>query len=122
MLYVVMEKFRIGLYGFAQVTAIAYGVLASGAIVKVSHSPEEIQNHPFLNGGVIYRDYGFYLLLLVLAWAIISAYQSSDWAKKRIDEDDITSSGLGLTILYAIFGTFFAFSGAFPQHVLVGHP
>jgi hypothetical protein len=120
-----MEKFRIGLYGLAQVTAIAYGVLASAAIVKVSHSPEEIEEfraHPFLNGGVVYRDYGFYLLLLVVAWAIFSAYQSSDWAKNRIDESNITSTGLGLTILYAILGTFLAFSGAFPQHVLVGHP
>jgi hypothetical protein len=122
MLLLGMEKFRIGLYGFAQTTAIAYGVLASGAVVKVSHSPEELQANPFLNGGVIYRDYGFYLLLLVLAWAVISAYRSSEWAKNRIDEDDITGSGLGLTILYAILGTFFAFSGAFPQHVLVGHP
>jgi hypothetical protein len=116
-----MEKFRIGLYGMAQVTAIAYGVLASGAIVKLSHPPEELAESSF-NMGALYRDYGFYLLLLVVAWAAISAYRSSDWAENRIDEDDITKSGLGLTILYAILGTFFAFLGIFPQHLLVGHP
>jgi hypothetical protein len=108
-----MEKFRIALYGMTQVTAIVYGVLASGAAVKF--------NRYWLDQGysmpdayyraMFYRDHGFLLLLLVLVWAVVMVYFSSQWSKRRINEDEISAYGLGLTIFFAILGSVFAVGG-----------
>ena len=119
-----MEKFRIAMYGMTQVTAIVYGVLASGTVLKVSHPWPNLVDPtpPSFNLGMFYRDHGYYLLILVVAWAVATSYMSSDWSQNRIDEGAITKSGLGLTIFYAILGTFLAFMAAMPQPVLVGHP
>lgn len=119
-----MEKLRIGFYGMTQVAAIVYGVLAAGAVVKAFHpppSPGDIEPAIY-NGGMFYRDYGFYLLLLVVAWAVYTAYFASSRGGNKVDEDAIMSSGLSLTIGFALLGTFLAFQGTFPQHVLIGHP
>lgn len=119
-----MEKFRIAFYGMTQVAAIVYGVLAAGTILKVTHpwpNPDEI-SPPSFNLGMFYRDHGYFLLVLVVVWAIYASYMSSDWSQKQIDEEEIIKSGLGLTIFYTILSTILAFSAIFPQHILVGQP
>lgn len=121
-----MEKFRIGFYGMTQVAAIVYGVLASGTVLKVTYpwpNPDETAAPPPpFNPGMFYRDHGDFLLALVIVWAVCAAYCSSDGSRDRIDEAEITKSGLGLTIVYAILGTLCAFMAGMPQPILVGHP
>jgi hypothetical protein len=109
-----MEKFRIALYGMAQVTAIVYGVLASGATVKF--------NRYWLDQGysmpsayywaVFYRDYGYHLLFLVVIWALAMSYFSSHWGNRRFEEREISISGIALTVTLALLGTTFAIWGA----------
>jgi intracellular septation protein A len=114
MLSVGMEKFRIGLYGFAQVTAIAYGVLATGATVKFNRYWID-QGYDMPDGyyrAIFYRDHGYFLLLLVVAWAIATAWYSSQWAEWKIGERTISLSGVALAILFAVIGTYFAINGA----------
>lgn len=118
-----MEKFRIGMYGMAQVMAIAYGVLGCGAAVKV--------NRPLLDYGysmppvyynaLFYRDHGFWLFLIVLFWAGIAAYLSSEWGQWKMDEGAISATGITLTILFVMAGTSLAMGAAMPPpHLITG--
>jgi hypothetical protein len=111
-----MEKFRIAMYGMSQVTAIVYGVLASGATVKLNHSYLD-QGYAMPNSyyfAVFYRDHGFLLLFLVLVWAVAVGYLSVVPSRWSIEENAITVTGIGLTLLFAILGTILAFAGATP--------
>ena len=116
-----MEKFRIAVYGMSQVTAIVYGVLASAAAVKLNHTYLD-QGYPMPNAfylAMFYRDHGYLLLLLVLAWAVTVGYLSAVPSKWSIEENTITATGIGLTIAFAILGTCLAFAGAAPPaHLL----
>jgi hypothetical protein len=100
----------------AQVTAIVYGVLASGAMVKLNHEyvDQGYQMPTSYYLAVFYRDHGFFLLFLVVAWAVVVSYLSSVPSRWSIDESTINITGIGLTIAFAILGTCLAFGGAEP--------
>jgi hypothetical protein len=109
-----MEKFRIAMYGMSQVTAIVYGVLASSAVVKIGNHLVE-QGYHMSNGyyrAMFYRDYGSYLLLLVLAWGVTISWLSFVPSRWAIEERTINVTGIGLTIAFAVLGTVLAFGGA----------
>jgi len=109
-----MEKFQIAKYGMMQVTAIVYGVLASGAAVKFNKSWLEqgyIMPDTYYRA-IFYRDYGMYLLFLIILWTAAIAYLSSSLSKYNIEERYLPISGLVLAIFFAIAGTVIAFGGA----------
>jgi len=111
-----MEKFQIAKYGMMQVTAIVYGVLASGAAVKFNRGWLEqgyIMPASFYRA-MFYRDYGFALLGLVLLWVTLVSYLSSPLSKWDFRERNLSVSGLVLAILFAVAGTWIAFGGATP--------
>jgi hypothetical protein len=114
-----MEPFRIALYGMAQVTAIVYGVLANGAAVKLNSSfAEHGYTMPIgYHLAVFYRDYGFFLLLFVVGWAVAAGCLAVVPSKWVVDEKTITITGIGLTVFFAILGTVLAFAGAAPPAV-----
>jgi hypothetical protein len=117
-----MEKFRIGMYGMAQVMAIVYGVLGCGAAVKLN---KPAADDGFRMSSVYYlasyfREYGYFLLLFVIGWAIVMAYQSS-WGSREVDENEISTSGIALTIGFILLGTFLAFGAAMPPGDLLTH-
>jgi H+/Cl- antiporter ClcA len=120
-----MEKFQIAKYGLMQVTAVVYGVLASGAAVKFNRSwldqgylmPDTFYRAMF------YRDHGYYLLVVVLAWTIGAAYFSSPQSRHNFDESTVIHSGMALTLILAIVGSVIAFGGATPPpHLTFGTP
>ena len=103
-----MEKFRIAQYGFIQMAALAYGILSSGIIVKAAKYFSE-------NGGAVplsfqavgvYHDYGVFLSLIIIAWAVFCAYHSSLFSKRNFDESKIVASGLILSGIFFVLGTF----------------
>ncbi len=108
-----MEKFRIALYGMAQVTAIVYGVLAAGAAVKInSRFADEGQIMPEgYYRALFYRDHGFLLLLLVLAWAVVISWLAFVPSRWSIEERTINITGIGLALLFVVAGTYFAVNG-----------
>lgn len=120
-----MEKFQIAKYGLMQVTAVVYGVLASGAAVKFNRGWSD-QGYPMPDTfyrAMFYRDYGYYLLLVVLAWTVGASYFSSPWSRHNFDENTLIHSGMALTLLFAIVGSVIAFSGAIPPpHLTFGTP
>jgi hypothetical protein len=116
MLWVGMEKFRIAMYGMAQVTAIVYGLLASGATtkcVKQLYGPGTPMPAGFY-WAQTYRDYGIFLLLLVIAWTVAVSYFLLPRFNHGYEERTLSFSGLALAILFAVIGTFFAVQGMSP--------
>jgi len=117
-----MEKFQIAKYGMMQVTAIVYGILASGAAVKfnkywLEHGytmPDAYYRAAF------YRDYGISLLVFAILWTAIISYLSSPLSKWNLDERYLSVSGLALAIFFAIAGSVIAFTGAEPPPHLLG--
>jgi len=108
-----MEKFRIAIYGMAQVTAIVYGVLAAGAAVKINSRFAD-QGYPMPDAyyrAMFYRDHGFLLLLFVLAWAVVISWLAFVPSRWSIEERTINVTGIGLTLLFAAAGTYFAMNG-----------
>ena len=117
-----MEKFQIAKYGMMQVTAIVYGILVCGAMVKLSlygADPTHVPVGHFL-AAVLYRDYGLWLLGLVLLWSAAAGYLISPLSRWDLDAEEVVSSGFGLAIGYALVGTFIAFSAVIansPVHI-----
>jgi hypothetical protein len=109
-----MEKFQIAKYGLMQVTALVYGILASGAAVK--------WNKPFADQGQImpdsyyvaafFRDYGFCFFGIIVIWTVSVSYLSSPFSKWEMEEETLAYSGMILAIILALTGTFVAFGGA----------
>jgi len=121
-----MEKFQIAKYGMMQVTAIVYGILASGAAVKFNKSWIE-QGYTMPDAyfrAIFYRDYGVYLLGLVIIWAVVVSYLSSPFSKWDFEEHNLSISGLVLAILFAIMGSCLAVGGATPppHSTFIGSP
>lgn len=111
-----MDKVQIAKYGMMQVAAIVYGVLASGAAVKLNKSWLE-QGYTMPDAyyrAIFYRDYGVCLLGVVILWVVVISYLSSPLSKWDLDESSLSISGLVLTIIFAILGTCLAFGGATP--------
>jgi hypothetical protein len=113
-----MEKFQIAKYGMMQVTAVVYGVLASGAMVKFNRSwPDQGYAMPdSYYRAIFYRDYGFYFLFVVMAWTAGVTYLSSQFSTKNFDERTLVHSGMALTLLLAVAVTIFAAGGAAEPH------
>jgi hypothetical protein len=109
-----MEKFRIAMYGMAQVTAIVYGVLATGATVKFNRYWLDLgyRMPDSYYRAMGFRDHGYFLLVLVLAWTAVMSYFSSRAGQWKVNETAITASGIGLTIFFALLGTAYAVAGA----------
>jgi len=63
---------------------------------------------------IFYRDHGIWLLGLVMVWVVAVSYLSSPLSKWDFEERNLSISGLVLTILYAVAGTWIAFGGATP--------
>ena len=108
-----MEKFQIAKYGMMQVTAVAYGILASGAAVKLN-KPFADQGLPMPDGyhyAILFRDYGFCFLGVVIIWTVVVSYLSSPFSKWDFNESNLSLSGIALAIFLAIMGTFFAIGG-----------
>jgi len=106
-----MEQFRIAQYGLMQSVALVYGILACGTAVKIGK--------PIVERGLpmpsiywlaaFYRDYGFCLFLLIIAWALFAAYHASIFSKKHVDEGWVVGSGMCLLIVFFILGSWLAF-------------
>ena len=118
-----MEKLQIAKYGMMQVTAIVYGVLASGAAVKINRSWLDegyIMPDTFYRA-IFYRDYGIYCLGFVVIWVVLVSYLSSPLSKWDFQESNLSVTGLVLTLIFAIVGTSIAISGATPPpHLITG--
>jgi hypothetical protein len=108
-----MEKFRIAQYGFIQMVALAYAILCTGILDKarrVLAERGEMEAAPdFLKYKIIffYHDYGIFLSLIIVAWAVICAYHSSIFSNwnLEVDEQKIVISGLVLTAFFLLSGT-----------------
>ena len=109
-----MEKIQIAKYGMMQVTAVVYAILACGAAVKF--------NRPLAEAGyamsdayrwaAFFREYGIWLLVAVMFWAVAVSYLGSPLSKWDFQDEHLSYSGLALTIIYAILGSYLAI-GAF---------
>jgi len=114
-----MEKFQIAKYGMMQVTAIVYGILVCGAMVKLSvYGGDPAHADRFLAAG-FFRDYGVWFLGLVPLWSAAAAYLISPLSRWDFDADEILTSGFILAIAYAILGTIIAFSDIVAHSPLV---
>jgi len=115
-----MEKFQIAKYGMMQVTAIVYGVLASGGCVKMwgKMAGDDYPKPAIYYGARFFHDYGLCLLLLVLGWTMLVSYLSSEYSPWDWNGEDLALSGLALAILLAVLSTFFVFGmlGAFSSN------
>jgi hypothetical protein len=113
-----MEKFRIAQYGFIQMVALAYGILGSGIIAKAAKHVAEggFTPSPLSRAITVYHDYGIFLSLIIIGWAVFCAYHSTTFSKRNIGEGTIVASGLFLAAIFFILGTvliFMTFAVAF---------
>jgi hypothetical protein len=117
-----MEKFHIAQYGFIQMVALAYGILGSSFIAKgmkyvTSQGRPVPAKYEIV---VLYHDYGIFLSLIIIAWAVFCAYHSTIFSKWNFGENVIVISGLALTALFFLSGTiliFLTFAAAFETSV-----
>ena len=114
-----MEKARIVKYALMQIVALIYGILFSAATVKLNKPlAEEGYTMPdAYYRAVFFRDYGAWLLIIVILWTMAVAYLSSPLSRLQIDEAMLTVSSLGVAILFGIAGTIIAFGGMMPPLV-----
>jgi hypothetical protein len=101
-----MEKFRIAQYGCIQMVALAYGLLSSGLVMKAAtffNPPAP----PIFGVAKAYHDYGFFLSLVIIAWATFCAYRCSTFSKSMIGERSIVISGLILSGLFFLSSSYF---------------
>jgi|GEM_PF-3796490 len=61
-----------------------------------------------------FRDAGWCLALLVLAWTCLAAYSISPFCSHPASPRTVTWSGLGLAAAFIVCGTWFAASGLAP--------
>jgi hypothetical protein len=103
-----MEKFRIAQYGFIQMVALAYGILSSGILNKAAKyvADQGQAVPPTYRAAIFYHDYGIFLSVIIIAWAIFCAYHSSIFSKQNMDENTIVVSGLVLSGLFFVSSTF----------------
>jgi len=104
-----MEKFRIAQYGFIQMVALAYAILCTGILDK-ARRVMEAQGQGYAPSFqyrfvFFYHDYGIFLSLIIIAWAVICAYHSSIVSSWNFDEKKIVISGLALTAFFLFTGT-----------------
>ena len=105
-----VEKFRIAQYGFIQMVALAYGILGSSAVAKAAkHVQTGFTPSVSFKAASIYHDYGIFLSLIIIGWAIFFAYHSTIFSKWNIDERAIVVSGLALAAAFFIIGTILIF-------------
>jgi uncharacterized membrane protein len=106
-----VEKFRIAQYGFIQMVALAYGLLGSGTIAKAAKHMVEggPPPSPVTRALTFYHDYGIFLSLIIIGWAVFCAYHSSTFSRRNIGEDTIVISGLILAAIFLILGTILIF-------------
>jgi hypothetical protein len=109
-----MEKFQIAKYGLMQVTAVIYGILVTGAIVRIAHRVFEQPDlyppiSPALYRAQVFYHYGFCLFLIVIGWTVIAGYLSSSLSPWDFDPDNVALSGLVLAILLSLVSSFFGF-------------
>jgi len=108
-----MERFRIAKYGIMQVTAIVYGVGASGAVVKFNKVYAE-QGCKMSDGyyrALFYREHGIDLFVLVMIWTVLVSYLSSPLSKWDFKNAGLATSGKALAIFLALLGTVIALGG-----------
>ncbi|MCE0483264.1 MAG: hypothetical protein LV479_03385 [Methylacidiphilales bacterium] len=109
-----MEKFQIAKYGLMQVVAVAYGMLASGAVIKLAKKIGGFDDTSLPTGfhyAAFFRDYGFWLFLIILGWTALVAYLTSPFSLWFFEPEKLILSGLIFAILLAIIGTLIPFSG-----------
>jgi hypothetical protein len=109
-----MEKFRIAQYGFIQMVALAYGILSAGAMVKISKQTWQSAHWelpPVFRVLSFYRDYGLLLSVLIVGWASFCAFHSTTFSKRNFGEDKIAASGLIVTGIFFVLGTFMLIAG-----------
>ena len=108
-----MEKFRIAQYGFIQMVALAYGILCTGILEKAAKvmiaRGESLPTQ--YRVVMFYHDYGIFLSLIIMVWAVFCAYHSTIFSKWNIGENVIVISGLALTAIFLLSGTIFFLCG-----------
>jgi len=102
-----MEKFRIAQYGFIQMVALAYGILCSGIFNKAAKYFLD-QGRPLpatYEAAVFYHNYGIFLSVIIIVWAVYCAYHTSIFSKRNMDEGTIVVSGMILAGLFFVSST-----------------
>lgn len=108
-----MEKFRIAQYGFIQMVALAYGILSSGLMMKAAKYCAENGGDMPPRYGIIatYHDYGVFLSIIIIVWAAFCAYHSTIFSRRNINEGTIVTSGLIISGVFFVLGTFMFVAG-----------
>jgi hypothetical protein len=103
-----MEKFRIAQYGVIQMVALAYGILSSGILTKAAKYVVDQGRTipPTYKAAIFYHDYGIFLSLIIVVWAVFCAYHSSIFSKRNMNENTIVVSGLILSGFFFVSSTF----------------
>jgi hypothetical protein len=109
--YEAMEKFRLAQYGFIQIVALAYGILGSSTAAKAGQPVIErgLPSTPLARAVGLYHDYGIFLSLIILGWAIFCAYHSTPLSRRNIGEETIIASGLALALIFFALGSILIF-------------
>ena len=88
--------------------ALAYGILSSGILAKAAKYVVDQGRAvpPTYKAVIFYHNYGIFLSLIIIGWAVFCAYYSSIFSKRNMHENTIVVSGLILAGFFFVSSTF----------------